>query len=399
MFAVLLGLLILVLLSFGGVLRHTFLAVEILWIASAGVMIVVRFLRGRTIARSMAVFTLASALISFLMAPKLAIGLMAAGWAYLSARRTTGKTLRFLNLLLWIGVFEALLGLAQYFLIPGWIFGYQNIGAQSSGTLINRNHFAGLLEMLIPVAFGLAYCSARRFGDFARPYLFLLGGAFMGLGLLFSLSRMGIFSFLATVVFLAAMLQLRKSQQRMAVALGFGLMGLVLAGAAWIGFDSIVQRYSELVREDALFREGRIQIYRDTLRMIAGTPGGVGTGNFQDRFRTYQTFRPDLLVDHAHNDYLETAAEWGLPIAAAFWSFLIFVVIRGVRLFITVESPEQRGILLACTGAIFSILVHSLADFNLQIPSNAMLFFTFVGISMALPLSAETKKDETIHSL
>ncbi len=30
-----------------------------------------------------------------------------------------------------------------------------------------------------------------------------------------------------------------------------------------------------------------------------------------------------------------------------------------------------------------SILLHSLTDFNLQIPSNAMLFFTFVGISLA----------------
>jgi O-antigen ligase len=123
--------------------------------------------------------------------------------------------------------------------------------------------------------------------------------------------------------------------------------------------------------------------------MIGANPAGVGTGNFQDQYRKYQTFRLDLLIDHAHNDYLETAAEWGLPLAAAFWSFLFFVVIRGVRLFVTTDSPEQRGILLACTGAIFSILVHSFTDFNLQIPSNAILFFTFVGISLALPLPEE----------
>ncbi len=82
--------------------------------------------------------------------------------------------------------------------------------------------------------------------------------------------------------------------------------------------------------------------------------------------------------------------EWGLPVAAAFWSFLIFVVIRGVRLLVSIDSPEQRGILLASTGAIFSILVHSLTDFNLQIPSNAMLFFTFVGISLAMPRKMAT---------
>ena len=32
-------------------------------------------------------------------------------------------------------------------------------------------------------------------------------------------------------------------------------------------------------------------------------------------------------------------------------------------------------------GAMFSILLHSLTDFNLQIPSNLMLFFLFVGIT------------------
>jgi O-antigen ligase len=115
-------------------------------------------------------------------------------------------------------------------------------------------------------------------------------------------------------------------------------------------------------------------------------PLGVGVSNFQDRFRQYQTFRPDLLFDHAHNDYLETAAEWGLPVAMAYWSFIVFAVIRAIRLFGSIHSPEQRGILLACIGAILAILIHSLTDFNLQIPSNATLFFTFVGISLAMPL-------------
>jgi O-antigen ligase len=117
--------------------------------------------------------------------------------------------------------------------------------------------------------------------------------------------------------------------------------------------------------------------------MIAANPLGVGPGNFQDRYRSFQTFHPDLVFEHAHNDYLETVAEWGLPAAIVFWAFIVFVLVRAVRLFGSARSPERRGILLACIGAIFSILVHSFTDFNLQIPSNAMLFFTFVGISLS----------------
>ena len=301
MFAVASVLLIFALISFGAVLKHTWLAIELIWILSAGFVLTQHFLRRRSIDADLLVLTVSSGLIGFFAQPRLAVGLMATGWAYVAARRTTASNiLRFLRFLLLLGILEAFLGLVQHFLFPGWILGDQNPAYPTTGTLINRNHFAGLLGMFIPVAFGLAYMSSRRFGELARPYLYLLAGAFMGLALLFSISRMGIFSFLVTVFFLGAVLQLRKSQRLTVVALGFGMLGLVLVGALWIGVDGIVQRYSELVGPDAILREGRVIVYRDALRMIGANPAGVGTGNFQDRYRKYQTFRPDMLFDHAH---------------------------------------------------------------------------------------------------
>ncbi len=384
MFIVLAAIFCYSLLTFGAVQPNTWSLLAIFWLAGIAVCFAIRTIRRRNLDISLIVLLVLGSLGFGFLPAKLAVGLIAAAWAWAAVRNNDdARTLRFFHVLLLIGLLEALLGLVQFFISPGWIFGYRNPFYQSSGTLINRNHFAGLLEMLIPVSLGLAYTAVRRYSDLARPYLYVLAGAFMGLALLFSVSRMGIFSFLATVFFLAIVLQLRKSQRRVAAALGLGMTGLVVAGALWIGIDVIVQRYSELLGEDAILREGRVLVFADVARMIIANPRGVGSGNFQDTFRSYQTFHPDMVFDHAHNDYLETAAEWGLPLAAAFWSFLFFVVIRGIRLFVSVDSPEQRGILLACTGAIFSILVHSLTDFNLQIPSNAMLFFTFVGISLA----------------
>jgi O-antigen ligase len=115
--------------------------------------------------------------------------------------------------------------------------------------------------------------------------------------------------------------------------------------------------------------------------MIAAHPLGIGLEHYRDVFRQYQTWRPDLLLDHAHNDYLETTAEWGVLPAIMFW-ILIFVILgRAFRSFLRTQSVERTTILLASMGAIFSILLHSLTDFNLQIPSNAMLFFMFVGIA------------------
>jgi len=386
MFALLVLLLAYSLVTFGAVLPSSWFILALSWLTGIAICVVWRTVRERRLDMSfLALFVLGSLSFGFLPA-KLAIGFVATGWAATAARNSNApRTLRFLHGLLFIGLLEALLGLVQFFISPGWIFGYVNSSYRSTGTLINRNHFAGLLEMFIPICLGLAYVAARKYQELARPYLYLLAGAFMALSLLFSVSRTGIFSFALTVCVLGFLVQWRKSQKGLALALSLGMLGLVVAGAIWVGTDVVVQRYSELLGEDAILHDGRMIVFSDTARMIRANPFGVGIGKYQDRFREYQTFRPDLLFDHAHNEYLETAAEWGVPWAIAFWIFVFCTVVRAVRLFVSVGSPEERGILLACIGGVLSILLHSLTDFNLQIPSNAMLFFTLLGISLGIP--------------
>ena len=392
MFILLTAVVIYELLTFGAVLPVNWFLLVILWSVVIAGSLVYQALRGRTWQVLFVVLLFLVAVIFWFRQPLWSTAIVAGIWAwYATTRNNERGVIRFLKILLAIGLFEALLGLAQFFVRPGWIFGYMNSVSRSSGTLINRNHFAGLMEMFIPTALGLAYMSARRFGVVARTYSYLLAGAFMSVALLFSLSRMGTLSFLFTLCFLG-ILQWHGPQRTRAAGLALGMGGLVAAGALWIGVDTILQRYSDLLVADGLIRGSRVMVFRDVTRMIAANPLGVGVNNFQDRFRQYQTYQPDVLFDHAHNDYLETAAEWGLPAALAFWCFVVFAVGRAVRLFVSVHSPEQRGILLACIGSILAILIHSLMDFNLQIPSNATLFFTFVGISLAMPLP------ESVHA-
>jgi putative inorganic carbon (HCO3(-)) transporter len=386
MFILLIAVISYTLATFGAVLPSNWFLLVIIWSLGIAGWLVWQAFRGRSWHVMFLVLLFSAAVMFWFLQPLWSTAIVAGIWAWhATARNNQQGVIRFLKVLLVIGLFEALLGLAQFFVMPGWIFGYLSPVSRSSGTLINRNHFAGLMEMFIPIALGLAYISAHRFGELARAYTYLLVGALMSLALLFSVSRMGILSFLFTLCFLG-ILQWHKSRRSLAAGLALGMGALVAVGALWIGVDSVVQRYSELMVGDGFFRQSRVMIFRDVTRMIAANPLGIGVDNFHDRFREYQTFHPDLLFDHAHNDYLETAAEWGLPVAMAFWSFIVFTAARAVRLFVSVQSPEQQGILLACIGAILAILVHSLMDFNLQIPSNAMLFFTFVGISLAMPL-------------
>src|SRR5262249_37926800 len=139
--------------------------------------------------------------------PNLGLGILAGACTYHAYRDASPKVQQFLHALLFRGIAEAPVGTVQYLASPGWLSAEINETQNTSGTFINRNHFAGLLEMLIPVAFGLAYMSARSFKEFAKPYLYLLAGAFMALSLVLSLSRMGVFCFLCTFVFCGLLLQ------------------------------------------------------------------------------------------------------------------------------------------------------------------------------------------------
>ena len=387
MFAALALILVLELVTFGGVLRQTWLSVLLLWTAACGVLLLVRIARDKPLDYRFILGVLAVTALTIVTGPKYAIALFAAVWTWHAAKSSPDGVLRFFHVLILIGVLEALFGFFQHFVQPNWVFGYHNLTNRVSGSLINRNHYAGLLELLVVVPLGLAYArSSEREG--ARAYIYLLLTAFTAIALIFSLSRMGIGSFFMTLLILGILIRLSGGQRNLERVLGLGLVGMIVAGVMWIGVDVVVERYGQLVGpERALHDSGRIEVFSDTLKMIAANPWGIGAGKYQDVFRRYQTHSLDSLFDHAHNDYLENAAEWGVIPATAFWALIIFVLARSIYIFPSIESSIERGILLTCIGSISSLMIHGLADFNLQIPVNATLFFAFVGIAAAFPLN------------
>jgi len=97
----------------------------------------------------------------------------------------------------------------------------------------------------------------------------------------------------------------------------------------------------------------------------------------------YETLYDGKIVNHTHNDYLEALAETGVVGAAccAAFLFLLFrVSFAQLRLSLhPLEFAIRAGALAACVG----LLVHGVADFNLHIPSNALLFFLQAALATA----------------
>lgn len=329
---------------------------------------------------------------------------LAVGWIalwlglWLSLRSSTQRQFLIVVLVV-LGAFEALYGLAQSVGGIDYIGAYfRNRGRMATGTLINRNHFAALLNLVLPLALGLLVAArarkrerpATRSESLAKTWIVLLGCSVMGVSVLLSQSRGGTLSLLMTLLFMGLLLSMsrrRVSRRGLSGVAAVALLFLVVGLGAALGLEALLERFGEL--DENL---SRVEVYDDSLRMIGESPlTGVGPGMYRWAFRSYQTTQAGRLYDHAHNDYLETAAEWGLPLAALAWGFVLWRFYRSSVLSLAASDPQQQGLALGTAGALLSILIHSLVDFSLQIPAILMVFACVVALSWSLEASSSRR--------
>ncbi len=110
---------------------------------------------------------------------------------------------------------------------------------------------------------------------------------------------------------------------------------------------------------------------------------GTGLGTFPVVYTEVQTTFLTQFVNHAHNDYLEISSDLGIPAALLLFASILYALVCAVRTFLHGEGKYTPAISLACVGSIVAILLHSLTDFNLHIPANALLFAVILGLALA----------------
>lgn len=287
-----------------------------------------------------------------------------------------------------IGVVEAGLGLAQ-----------RATHAESvSGTYYNRDHFAGLLEMVLPFA-GM-YAAALfccRTEQRSRPAVRSLqascapaAAAAIFSAIVCSLSRMGFISTLGSIFVMGTLAmwpRLPGSKRWIAMV---GIAGAILLVFLLIPPQDLIARFAAVGPDDTRSL-GRLPVWKDTLRMIAGNPlFGYGLGSYFVAFLRYQTTGLTSGWMAAHNDYLQAASELGIVGFLILSIVVTAVFLRAVRIAIS-GSGERRFLGLACAGALSAILIHSFADFNMYVTANAMTFWWIAGIAVGIPASLRDK--------
>jgi O-antigen ligase len=88
-------------------------------------------------------------------------------------------------------------------------------------------------------------------------------------------------------------------------------------------------------------------------------------------------------VDHAHNDYLELLADTGLMGGLCGLGFIALLLWQGLKRLESAKWGSARAIRGGSLAACAGLLIHSLVDFNLHIPSNALLFLLLAGAATA----------------
>lgn len=277
--------------------------------------------------------------------------------------------------------FQSIYGLLESLSRGGHIFGYKKpFWLQiASGTFINPNHYASYLAMQIVLILSIALKLKQPVATSSRTllrlvFLFLNSKILLCFSIIvlsfvaivYSRSRMGlILAGFSLLLFLLVYVRKMATRHRGLISMAFVSIVLLVMIAA--GAGPLRQRFERL-GTDILQKNGRIQVWIDTGRMIRDFPlTGVGSGAFGEVFPMYQSVVQSVYT-YAHNDFLQLIAETGI------FSICLFIAACSVvtRRLTALLSRSIESFSVVQIGAFFSLVVaflSSLVHFSFQIPA------------------------------
>jgi O-antigen ligase/Tfp pilus assembly protein PilF len=300
-------------------------------------------------------------------------------------------------------VFASLLSffsILQHILSNGKIYWIRELthGKNPFGPYVNRNHYAGLMEMLFPVVLSLflafkphvTYSSLREkmaeiFKQNSTNVHILLGfsAVIIATSIFLSLSRGGITSLSLSIIFLSAVLIYKEGIGKRGILIIIVAIMIALS-VGWFGWGPIIKKFQNISITEGDSLNQRVEIWINSAGILKDFPAtGAGFGSFLHIYPGYRNTATDFTDYHAHNDYIELLTDGGIVgFLLAGW-FMLEVFYKTFGNFL--KRKEQFSIYLyagALTG-IISLLIHSFTDFNMHIGANGLFFFFMAGIAVS----------------
>ncbi len=295
---------------------------------------------------------------------------------------------RVLNLILAAGTGIALFGILQYLgvLDKSW----WDKPLFLSATYVNHNHFAGLMELTIPLSIGMAFSEK----DMGKKSLYIYCFLILSTAFILSMSRGGWISLAAAMTFMTFMI-FKKSRNKsifFMFVLFVVIFGVFVLNTTYL--DSLLRRLSSYRELDF---EGRLEIWKGTLGVIKNNwLLGTGPGTFIYNFPRYRPAGFNVFANYAHNDYLQIASEMGI-FALCLMVFIISgIVKKALATHRIAMSSFKSWISLSLATGILSLSIHGLGDFNFYIPANAIIFTVFSGLVFNISSRKEKERSHLV---
>ncbi len=312
----------------------------------------------------------------------------------LDSQKRVRKLLSFLSVFFFLLSIEAIL---QSLIGNGRLLWIRTPPSSSSpfGPYVNRNHYAGLMEMVLPVVFSyfilqrpsIRYGSLKdRLVEFMtqkRANMHMQLGFFcivMATSIFLSLSRGGIISVSLSMILLGVLFFNEQGQRRLASFVIVFFIVIVFS-VGWFGWEPIVERFERLRPQSGTVEELRLTIWSDSFGIIRDyLLTGTGAGTYLFAYPAVRSFFSDRIVDHAHNDYIELLTDIGLTGTILFCFFVITVIYRSLRKAASRRDRMSRLLTAGAFAGTVAILIHSITDFNLHIGANGLYFFFLLSL-------------------
>lgn len=205
--------------------------------------------------------------------------------------------------------------------------------------------------------------------------------------LILSESRAGFVSSMIGVMVFSLAMAVNKKLSPGKFLLGLGVGGVIFAMLFIAGGQGLDTRLSAQKIADSL--PDRLNVYHLVIESIRENPVlGYGLGNFDSVFPLYRDGKIVMWFQHAHNDYLESVMDLGVPVALMLWSAMAVLAgmcARGV-------FYRRRDVIYPALGLAATVIValHALLDFSLQIPAVTVTYATLLGMGVAQSRSSRS---------
>ncbi len=291
-----------------------------------------------------------------------------------------------------IATLEVWCGLIQFFKDRGFmLFGQMRASEnwRASGMFVNSNHFACFVATMAIIFLCFGIWGSQRV--WIRVLTFYLA-ALCSLGLAISGSRGGYLAIMGSLLcfVVGTLLVVRQIHIRGFVAAVFGTFALALVVAVAIQLTLQSNWVRGRMRSTPFWGDVRVQNWEaalDHFRLAPWTGTGAGTHLIYGRLFRRILNQSDPV--HAHCDYLELLAEYGVVGGLCMALFLAAHVRSGLRSFPRIGTghsyfdelqSDRFAIQFGALCAVVGLLLHSAVDFNMHIPGNALVFAFLFGV-------------------